>query len=89
MAGATARSRHATIEALAAGKTKSGAKKKRQAAKRKEARSAAESKPEATTGGGDRDGSDASLNTGETLADPSPLWVRIPSAPRRSERLKS
>ncbi len=58
------------IEALAAqGKTKSGAKKKRQAAKRKEARSAAETKPEATIGAGGRDGADAPLHTSETVAD--------------------
>ena len=43
MLGPTTRSRHATIEAMAAhGKSKSGAKKKRQAAKRKKARGAAE-----------------------------------------------
>ncbi len=60
MLGATKRSRHATIEAMAAhGKTKSGAKKKRQAARRKKARSAAESKPDSISGAGGSEGADA------------------------------
>ncbi len=64
LAGATTRSRHATIEALAArGKTKSGAKKKRQAAKRKEARSAA------STSAGGSEVADAFTPPSETVAD--------------------
>ena len=63
MPGATTRSRHATIEALARGKSKSGSKKKRQAAKRKEARSAAS----ASVGGSEV--ADAPTPPSETMAD--------------------
>ena len=70
MAGPTTRSRHATIEALAAhGKSKSGAKKKRQAAKRREARSATESIPDTASSAGGSDGADAHTHASETVAD--------------------
>ena len=70
MAGATTTSRHATIEALAAqGKTKSGAKKKRQAAKRKKARSAAETKPDTISSACGSEGADALTRASETVAD--------------------
>ena len=70
MLGPTTRSRHATIEAMAAhGKTKSGAKKKRQAAKRKKARSAAEAKPDSTSSAGGSEDADALTRASETVAD--------------------
>ena len=64
LAGPTTRSRHASLEALAAhGKSKSGSKKKRQAAKRKEARIAA------SVGAGGSEVPDGTSPPSETMAD--------------------
>ena len=84
MLGPTTRSRHATIEAMAAhGKTKSGAKKKRQATKRKKARSAAEAKPDIISSAGGSEGADVLTRASERLWQmPSPHRVRNPCASR-------
>jgi hypothetical protein len=69
LSGATTRSRQASLDALAAAKSKSGTKKKRQAARRKEAKAVAGGKAKSSGEVSGKEGADAPLAMGETVAD--------------------